>query len=259
MRVPDDVTLLFSDDNWGNIRRLPAAADRNRPGGFGVYYHFDYVGGPRNYKWINTEPDRRACGSRCTSRTSRGRIASGSSTSATSSRWSSRSSSSSTTRGIRRACRPSACPRTRASGPSSSSARSTRRRSRRSSRATSMYAGRRKPELLAPETYSLANYGEAERIVADYDSLVQRARRRSATQLPADRARRSTSSSSIRCSAAANLNAMYVAHGEEPALRTAGARVDEPAGRQRARAVRARRGDLALPTITSSPAASGPT
>src|SRR5919202_1500446 len=43
MRVPDDVTLLFSDDNWGNIRRLPGAADRNRAGGFGVYYHFDYV------------------------------------------------------------------------------------------------------------------------------------------------------------------------------------------------------------------------
>jgi hypothetical protein len=54
MRVPDDVTLLFSDDNWGNIRRLPNANDRSRPGGFGVYYHFDYVGGPRNYKWINT-------------------------------------------------------------------------------------------------------------------------------------------------------------------------------------------------------------
>ena len=56
MRVPDDVTLLFSDDNWGNIRRLPSRADRNRAGGFGVYYHFDYVGGPRNYKWLNTNP-----------------------------------------------------------------------------------------------------------------------------------------------------------------------------------------------------------
>ena len=54
MRVPDDVTLLFADDNWGNIRRLPGPADRRRRGGFGVYYHFDYVGGPRNYKWLNT-------------------------------------------------------------------------------------------------------------------------------------------------------------------------------------------------------------
>lgn len=53
MRVPDDVTLLFSDDNWGNLRRLPKPGDV-RAGGFGVYYHFDYVGGPRNYKWINS-------------------------------------------------------------------------------------------------------------------------------------------------------------------------------------------------------------
>lgn len=56
MRVPDDVILLWCDDNWGNIRRLPTAEERNRGGGAGVYYHFDYVGGPRNYKWINTVP-----------------------------------------------------------------------------------------------------------------------------------------------------------------------------------------------------------
>jgi hypothetical protein len=60
MRAPDDVTLLFADDNWGQIRRLPVAASLgghdpiDRAGGYGVYYHFDYVGGPRNYKWINT-------------------------------------------------------------------------------------------------------------------------------------------------------------------------------------------------------------
>ena len=56
MRVPDDVTLLWCDDNWGNIRRLPAAEERKRPGGAGVYYHFDYVGSPRSYKWLNTTP-----------------------------------------------------------------------------------------------------------------------------------------------------------------------------------------------------------
>jgi len=53
MKVPDDVTLLFADDNWGQIRRLPTG-DLDRKGGYGVYYHFDYVGGPRNYKWLNT-------------------------------------------------------------------------------------------------------------------------------------------------------------------------------------------------------------
>ncbi|MBB1283713.1 glycosyl hydrolase 115 family protein [Flavisolibacter sp. BT320] len=54
MRVPDDVTLLLADDNWGNIRRLPKPTDPKRSGGHGIYYHFDYVGGPRNYKWLNT-------------------------------------------------------------------------------------------------------------------------------------------------------------------------------------------------------------
>ena len=56
MRVPDDVTLLLCDDNWGNIRKLPRLNEKPRKGGYGIYYHFDYVGGPRNYKWINTNP-----------------------------------------------------------------------------------------------------------------------------------------------------------------------------------------------------------
>ncbi len=56
MRVPDDVTLLWCDDNWGNNRRLPTPEERKRSGGAGIYYHFDYVGGPRSYRWINTNP-----------------------------------------------------------------------------------------------------------------------------------------------------------------------------------------------------------
>ncbi len=55
MRVPDDVTLLLCDDNWGNVRRLPDLDAPKRIGGYGMYYHFDYVGGPRNYKWLNTK------------------------------------------------------------------------------------------------------------------------------------------------------------------------------------------------------------
>jgi GH35 family endo-1,4-beta-xylanase/lysophospholipase L1-like esterase len=54
LRVPDDVTLLWSDDNWGDLRRLPTPEERKRSGGAGIYYHFDYVGDPRNYKWLNT-------------------------------------------------------------------------------------------------------------------------------------------------------------------------------------------------------------
>ncbi len=54
MRVDDDITLLLCDDNWGNIRKLPNLTDKPRKGGYGIYYHFDYVGAPRNYKWLNT-------------------------------------------------------------------------------------------------------------------------------------------------------------------------------------------------------------
>jgi hypothetical protein len=56
LRVPDDVTLLWSDDNHGNLRRLPTPDERKRSGGAGIYYHVDYVGGPRSYKWLNTIP-----------------------------------------------------------------------------------------------------------------------------------------------------------------------------------------------------------
>jgi len=59
MRVPDDVTLLYSDDNWGNIRKLPNMDAKPRKGGYGIYYHFDYVGAPRNSKWININPIQR--------------------------------------------------------------------------------------------------------------------------------------------------------------------------------------------------------
>lgn len=59
MRVPDDVILLLCDDNWGNLRKLPSLENRDRKGGFGIYYHYDYVGGPRNSKWINVSQIQR--------------------------------------------------------------------------------------------------------------------------------------------------------------------------------------------------------
>ena len=59
MRVPDDVTLLFCDDNWGNVRKLPEINSKPHRGGYGMYYHFDYVGAPRNSKWININPIQR--------------------------------------------------------------------------------------------------------------------------------------------------------------------------------------------------------
>lgn len=59
MRVPDDVIMLLCDDNWGNVRRVPASEkERKHPGGWGLYYHVDYVGAPRNTKWLNVTPSQ---------------------------------------------------------------------------------------------------------------------------------------------------------------------------------------------------------
>ena len=54
LKVPDDVTLVWVDDNFGYIRRLSDPAERKRPGGAGVYWHMSYYGGPHSYTWINT-------------------------------------------------------------------------------------------------------------------------------------------------------------------------------------------------------------
>ena len=56
LQVPDDVTLLFTDDNVGNLRRVLTPAERLRSGGAGVYFHMDMNGGPFSYKWINSNP-----------------------------------------------------------------------------------------------------------------------------------------------------------------------------------------------------------
>ena len=63
LTVPEDVIIMLCDDNWGNIRRVPATVDntgkitrRPHAGGYGMYYHVDYVGAPRNTKWANVTP-----------------------------------------------------------------------------------------------------------------------------------------------------------------------------------------------------------
>lgn len=53
LNPPDDVTLIFPDDNAGNVQRLPTGNESSRSGGIGLYYHFEYVGSPLSYKWQN--------------------------------------------------------------------------------------------------------------------------------------------------------------------------------------------------------------
>ena len=52
-RELEDVILLLGDDNFGNLRAVPDPLARPRAGGYGIYYHFDYHGGPYSYEWLN--------------------------------------------------------------------------------------------------------------------------------------------------------------------------------------------------------------
>ena len=54
LRVPDDVTLMWCDDNYGYMTRLSDAEQQQRPGGGGVYYHLSYWGRPHDYMWLTT-------------------------------------------------------------------------------------------------------------------------------------------------------------------------------------------------------------
>ncbi|MFT7723179.1 MAG: glycosyl hydrolase 115 family protein [Roseateles sp.] len=56
LALPDDVTLVWPDDNFGYIRQLPDAAQAKRSGGSGIYYHLSYLGAPLSYLWLDTTP-----------------------------------------------------------------------------------------------------------------------------------------------------------------------------------------------------------
>jgi hypothetical protein len=174
MRVPDDVTLLLCDDNWGNVRKLPLQGEKPRGGGYGMYYHFDYVGGPRNYKWINTNPIARTWEQmHLTKEYGADQI------------WIVNVGDIKPMEFplqffLDYAWAPSRLPAGRLPeytrqwaaeqfGPSLAApiadilTKYTK------------YNGRRKPELLSPDTYSLFNYREAETVVSQYNYLAQQA------------------------------------------------------------------------------------
>ena len=52
--VPDDVCLMWCDDNYGYIRHFPTSSERQRRGGNGIYYHVSYWGRPHDYLWLGT-------------------------------------------------------------------------------------------------------------------------------------------------------------------------------------------------------------
>lgn len=174
MRVPDDITLLLCDDNWGNVRKLPTPGEKPRSGGYGLYYHFDYVGGPRNYKWINTNPLPRVWEQlNLTKAYGDDRI------------WivnvgDIKPLELPITFFLDYAWNPDALPAGKIAGytPQWAADQFGPANAAAIGEILSRYAkynGRRKPELLSPDTYSLFNYREAETVVADYKLLAEKA------------------------------------------------------------------------------------
>ena len=54
LKVPDDVMLVWSDDNYGYLTRLSSPDEQKRSGGAGLYYHISYWGRPHDYLWLST-------------------------------------------------------------------------------------------------------------------------------------------------------------------------------------------------------------
>ncbi len=174
MRVPDDVTLLWAEDNWGNVRRLPTAEERGRSGGAGIYYHFDYHGGPRSYQWINSNPIAKVWDQMSLAKqygadriwiVNVGHLKGYEFPTEyfmhmawDSARWSNDNINEFTRLWAEREF-------------GSSYAREIADIVSKYSK----YNGRRKPELLDAGTYSLVDYGEFEKVVADFDALTVRA------------------------------------------------------------------------------------
>ncbi len=211
MRVPDDVTLLWSDDNWGDLRRLPTPAERKRPGGAGIYYHFDYVGGPRSYKWLNTNPipkvqeqmnlalhygaDRLWVVNVGDLKPMEFPIEFFLSMARTPDRW-----------GPDHLDEFTRLWATREFGPEHAAEIAS------AMEEYTRYNGRRKPELITPTTFSLTSYGEADRVQREWSSLAARVDKL-AGELPEDERASYFELVQYPVDACANLTEMYIAAG----------------------------------------------
>ncbi|MGI4846132.1 MAG: glycosyl hydrolase 115 family protein [Janthinobacterium lividum] len=175
MQVPDDMLLLWCDDNWGNIRRLPTPEERKRSGGAGVYYHFDYVGGPRSYKWLNVTQIAKVWEQmNLANEYGANRL------------WivnvgDLKPMEVPTEFFLAYAWNPQAWPAEKL--PAYLEAWAAREfGTQQAARIASIverytrYNARRRPEQLEPSTYSLSAYDEAERVVDDYNALAEEAR-----------------------------------------------------------------------------------
>lgn len=218
MRVPDDVTLLLCDDNWGQVRVLPEVDAKPREGGYGMYYHFDFVGGPRSYKWLNTVQIERT--------------------------WEQMRLT--YEYGVREIwlvnvgdLKPMDLPINffldYAWNPEAITAKDLPRYYTQWANAQfggeyakeigdilalyTKYNARRKPELLSTETYSLTNFNEAERVVEDYNAILKKAKNIK-EKLPKEAQDAYYQLVLYPVEACANMNEMYVAAAKNKLYRT---------------------------------------
>ena len=182
----------------GTSARLPAPNDKPRAGGYGIYYHFDYVGGPRNYKWLNTNQIERtweqmhlayAYGAKQIWIVNVGDI----------------KPMEYPIQFFHGLCMESRCAAGRplarlhpALGRAAIWQRTCGRDRRNHDSVYTKFNARRKPELLSPETYSLVDYREAETVVADYNALAEKAQH-IYDALPSEAKMHSINSFCIRC------------------------------------------------------------
>ena len=212
MRVPDDVTLLWAEDNWGNVRRLPTAEERKRSGGAGIYYHFDYHGAPRSYQWLNTTPISKIYDQMSLAKqygADRVWIVNVGhfkgyelplqffmSLAWNADRWKNDNLDEFTRLWAEQQFGPE-----HASDIADILNKYTK------------YSGRRKPELLEPATYSLVNYQEAETVVADFKAITAKAET-IYSQLPENRRDAFYELVLFPTKASALVNELYVAAGK---------------------------------------------
>ena len=211
MRVDDDILILFCDDNWGNVRILPKKEERDHEGGYGMYYHFDFVGGPVSYRWINVTQIERVWEQMNLSY-----------------EW-----------GVRDLwivnvgdIKPMELPISffldfawnadlNASDlPDYYEAWAAQQFGEQYAAEIAgiialytKYSARRTPEMLKPDTYSLENYREAERIIADYNRLLERSGK-IYESIPESRRSAYYQLVHFPVEISCNLNEMYVAAGK---------------------------------------------
>src|SRR6185437_7204014 len=198
-------------DNWGDLRRLPTAEERKRSGGAGIYYHFDYVGGPRSYKWLNTNPipkvqeqmnlalkygaDRLWVVNVGDGKPMEFPIEFFLNYARTPERWDQDH--------LGEFTRDWA---TREFGPEHAEEIAT------AMEEYTRYNGRRKPELIDSNTFSLANYHEADRVYDEWETLANRVDKL-ATELPENERASYFELIQYPVDACANLTEMYITAG----------------------------------------------